>query len=127
MPTVSRARRFVFTALAVVTVLGLATGAEAAHQSGSGSGSTSGTCSESPNPVTVPGTYTVTGARLPANQLVNVSVSDAAGTQWGSVMTSSTGTMTFTGQATVVGSYSVKITGGGRKASTYASCGFSAR
>ena len=125
MPTVSRARRFVFMGLAVAAVLGLATAAEAAHLSGSGS--TSGTCAESPNPVAVGGIYTIAGSRLPASQLVNVSVTDARGTQWGSVMTSSTGTMTFTGQATVAGSYSVKITGGGRKASTYASCGFSAR
>ena len=125
MPTVSRARRFVFAALAVVSVLALATAAQAAHQAGSGS--TSGTCSESPNPVAVGGIYTITGSHLAANQLVNVQVSDAKGTQIVSVITTSTGTLTATGQATVAGSYSVKITGGGRKVSTYASCGFSAR
>jgi hypothetical protein len=121
MPTVSFARRVAFAMLALAAIAGLATAAGAAHQS---SGSASGSCSESPNPVAVGGIYTITGSHLPANQLVNVKVSDAKGAQIVTVMTTSTGTLTATGQASVSGSYSVAITSGGRKVSTLATCGF---
>jgi hypothetical protein len=92
-------------------------------KSGSASGSTSGTCSESPNPVALGALYTVTGAHLPAGQIVSVSVTDPKGTQWGSTLTTATGTLTFVGQAAVAGSYSVRITGGS-KGSLLATCGF---
>jgi hypothetical protein len=83
----------------------------------------SGTCSEAPNPVAVGAMYTVTGAHLPAGQIVSVSVSDPKGTQWVSTRTTSTGTLTATGRAANAGSYSVRITGGS-KGSLLATCGF---
>jgi hypothetical protein len=97
--------------------------AVARARSGGASGSTSGTCSESPNPVAVGAVYNVTGAHLPAGQIVSVSVTDPKGTQWGSTRTTATGTLTFTGVAAVAGSYSVRITGGS-KGSLLATCGF---
>jgi hypothetical protein len=123
MPTVSFARRLVFVSVALLAVASIGTAAYAAHSSGSGSTGTA-TCSESPNPVQVGGIYTITGAHLPANQIVNVQVRDAKGAQVVTVMTTSTGTLLATGQASVAGSYSVAITSGGRKVSTLATCGF---
>jgi hypothetical protein len=125
MPTVSFTRRVAFAVLALVTIVALATAAGAAHLGGSGT-STSGSCSESPNPVAVGRTYTITGSHLPANQLVSVQVGDAKGVQIVTVMTTSTGTLIATGQASVAGSYSVAITGGGRRGGTLATCGFRA-
>lgn len=122
MPAV--ARRVVFAFVAAVAVLGLATAAEAARPAPSSGGSAS--CSESPNPVAVRGIYTITGSHLPANQIVGVTVRDPKGAQTVTVMTTSTGTLRATGQASVAGSYSVAITGGGRKVSTLATCGFRA-
>jgi hypothetical protein len=90
-----------------------------------GAGTASGTCSVTPNPVAVLATYTVSGSHLPAGQIVSVTITDPAGTQWGSVRTTSTGTLTYAGQASVAGSYSVRITGG-TKGSLLATCGFSA-
>jgi hypothetical protein len=63
---------------------------------------------------------------LPAGQIVTVTVTDPKGSQVGTTLTTSTGTMTFYGQASVVGAYSVRVTGG-RKLSLLASCSFSAR
>jgi hypothetical protein len=125
MPTVSLTRRLVFAAIALVAVAGLATAAYAAHPSGSGS-TGSASCSESPNPVRVGGIYTISGSHLPANQIVNVQVSDAKGAQVVTVMTTSTGTLIATGQASVAGSYTVTIGGGGRKGGSLATCGFQA-
>ena len=88
-------------------------------------GTASGTCSEAPNPVAVGGIYTVSGAHLPAGQIVSLTITDPKGTQWGSVRTTSTGTLTYAGQASVAGSYSVRITGGS-KGSLLATCGFRA-
>jgi hypothetical protein len=97
--------------------------AVARARSGGASGTVSGTCSEAPNPVPVGALYNVTGAHLPAGQIVSVSVTDPKGTQWGSTRTTATGTLTFTGQAAVAGAYSVRITGGS-KGSLLATCGF---
>jgi hypothetical protein len=125
MPTVSFTRRVVFAVLALVAVAGLATAAGAAHQGSSGP-STSGSCSESPNPVRVGGIYTISGSHLPANQLVNVQVSDAKGAQVVTVMTNPTGTLFAPGHASVAGSYTVTIGGGGRHGGGLATCGFRA-
>jgi hypothetical protein len=118
------------TTLVVAGALAGATGIAAASpppkNGGTTTGGSAGSCSESPNPVAVGGTYTITGTRLPANQLVSVAVRDAAGSQWGSVQTSATGALTFTGPATVRGSYSVTISGSGKHAGTLGSCSFSA-
>jgi hypothetical protein len=114
-----------FVVVAVVAVAGVGTAAYAARPSGGGS-TGSATCSEAPNPVRVGGIYTISGSHLPANQLVNVQVNDAKGAQVVTVMTTSTGTLVATGQATVAGSYTVTIGGGGRHGGGLATCGFRA-
>ena len=112
----------VIAAAAIGSVFVAPVGAQARGTAGTASGS----CSEAPNPVAVGSTYTVSGSHLPAGQIVNVTVTDPAGTQWGSVRTTSTGTLTYAGVASVVGSYSVRITDSSRKANLLASCAFKA-
>jgi hypothetical protein len=97
--------------------------APTAAQARATSGTASGSCSVAPNPVAVGSTYTVSGAHLPAGQIVSLTITDPKGTQWGSVRTTSTGTLIYSGQASNAGSYSVRITGGS-KGSLLATCGF---
>ena len=108
--------------LAAASMAGLVI-APAPAQARAASGTASGTCSEAPNPVAVGSTYTVSGSHLPAGQIVSVTVTDPAGSQWGSVRTTSTGTLTYAGVAAVAGSYTVRITGGS-KGNLLATCGF---
>jgi hypothetical protein len=111
---------------ALAAASGIAAASPPSKSGGGTTGGSTGSCGESPNPVAVGATYTIRGSGLPANQLVSVAVTDAAGTQWGSVQTSATGAMSFTGPATVRGGYAVTISGSGKHASTLASCTFSA-
>jgi hypothetical protein len=105
---------------------GIAAASPQSRTGGATTGGSGGACSEAPNPVAVGRIYTITGTRLPANQLVSVAVADAAGSQWGSVQTSASGTITFTGPATVRGGYAVTIGSTGKHGGTLASCSFSA-
>ena len=115
-------------AASAVAAMALAMSAPAAEaRPNATSTTTSGSCSVTPNLAVVGQTYAVAGSRLGAGRIVNVLVTDSAGTQWGSVLTDSTGSMLYTGVAAVSGSYSVKVTDSGKKPATLASCAFSAR
>jgi hypothetical protein len=119
-------RRLVAASSLIAMIVAMGAGGADARPSGSTT-TTSGSCSVTPNPAAVGKTYTVLGSRLGAGRIVNVLVTDSAGTQWGSVQTDSTGSMQYVGVAAVSGGYSVKVTDSGRKAATLASCAFSAR
>jgi hypothetical protein len=122
------AKRISFRRLFATALVALATltvPATAAHARAT-STTASGSCWATPNPVAVGQDYAVSGNRLGANRMVNVWVADAAGTQWGSKITNADGTVSVQFHASVLGTYSVKITDSGRKPATLATCSFSA-
>ena len=119
-------RRLTAASSVVAMALALSASAAAARPNTTAT-TTSGSCSVTPNPAAVGQSYTVAGSRLGAGRIVNVLVTDSAGTQWGSVQTDSTGGMRYVGIAAVSGGYSVKVTDSGRKQTTLATCAFSAR
>ena len=84
-----------------------------------------GSCSVAPNPVAVGATWTMSGSNLGASKNFTVTVSDAGGTQYFFLASTSTGTMTFSWHSYYAGTSSVAIVdASGRKASTVASCSF---
>lgn len=115
----------VFVCVAAL-VLGATAPAGAKPTASGSTAATAGSCSVTPNPAKVGGTYTVTGTKLGANRIVNVFVTDPKGTQWGSVMSDAYGTAKYVGVASVAGSYSVTIRDNSRKSLLLASCGFRA-
>ncbi len=120
-------RKFLAVALAAVLLLTLSGTAFAAKGGHGGGGGTtpSGTCSVSPNPAALGGSFAVTGAGLPANTFVNVDVSEAAGTQTYFAMTDASGSFSASGWASVAGTNSVSVTtSSGRKTAVLATCSF---
>ena len=123
----TRITRTARTVAVLTGALGLVILAPAAAGARTVSAAPAGSCVATPNPALVGSLYVVSGTGLGANRMVNVFVTDAKGTQWGSVMTGATGAATYSGVASVLGSYSVKITDTSRKLSPLAACAFSAR
>src|SRR5262249_48200063 len=76
-------RRPLATALIALAALTVPASAAYARPAGGATTTTGGSCAVTPNPATVGQTYAIVGSRLGASRIVNVLVTDAAGTQWG--------------------------------------------
>ena len=107
-------------------VLGLAGPAFAAKGGGNGTtGGTAGSCSVAPNPVAVAGAYTLTGSNLGAYAIVNVLITDSAGTEAWVLQADASGSTSVTSYAHWAGTSSVKFLKSVRHGSTVvASCSF---
>ena len=85
----------------------------------------SGSCVVNPSPVAVGGGYTLTGSNLGAFSLVNVLITDSAGTTSLNLQADASGTATATSYAYWSGTNSVKFMKSARHGSTtVASCSF---
>jgi len=99
--------------------------AKPAAKPGGGGSTGGGTCSVNPNPVAVGAGYTLTGRSLGAYALVNVLITDSAGTTSLNLQADASGTTVATSYAYWSGTNSVKFMKSARHGSTMvASCSF---
>jgi hypothetical protein len=114
--------------LGCIAVVGFAlamAGPAGAKPSRPASGSV-GSCAVNPNPVTVGASWTLSGSHLGGSALVNVMVTDAAGsvTSW-NLQADTSGAISSTWHSYAAGTSNVKILEGGRHGSTVvAACSF---
>ena len=91
----------------------------------SGGGGGNASCQVSPNPVALGAGYTVLGSGLTPGGMVNVLVSNSGGSNWWSAQADTGGRIAVPAYANWRGANTVKITTGGRRPSTLATCSFS--
>jgi hypothetical protein len=112
-----------------VAIVGLAfgvAGPAGAAKPGSGSSASSGSCVVNPSPVALGANWTLTGSNLGANALVNVLITDAAGsvTSW-NLQADGTGATSVTWHSYASGTSSVRFMKSGRHGGTVAAaCSF---
>lgn len=110
-------------ALTAVVLVATLSGTTVAGKPGAGTGG--GSCSVSPNPVSIDAQYTATGWNLGANRSVNVYVQGSGGVNTFFRYTDASGSTSVTWWATWTGTNSVSIySAGGRKPALLASCSF---
>jgi hypothetical protein len=121
-------RRHLWRTLCAVTVVGVSlsvAGPAIAAKPGSTSTMT-GSCAVNPNPVAVGAGYTLTGSNLGAYALVNVLITDSAGTTSWNLQADASGTTSVYSYAYWSGTNSVKFLKSARHGTTtVAACSFS--
>jgi hypothetical protein len=122
-----RAARAVTVPAVALAALSLAAPAMAAKPGGSTAtgGTTSASCSASPNPVAQNSDYTLTVNGLAAAQIVNVMVSDSAGTTVWQLQADGSGVITVVGHAYWTGTSKVTVQKQAKRTwSTVTTCSF---
>jgi len=123
IPTPRHRWRSLATVAVVATSLCVASPAMAAKRVSSPP--TTGSCAVNPNPVAVGAGYTLTGSNLGAYALVNVLITDSAGTTSWNLQADASGTTSVSSYAYWSGTNSVKFMKSARHGSTtVAACSF---
>ncbi len=122
-PNGRRMRRAMTVSLVAAGLLG-ATAPAMAAKGGGATAPPSGSCSAAPSPVPVGTDYTLTGRGLGAYTIVNVLVSDSAGTTSWNLQADANGTTAVVGRAYWTGTSKVTFQTG-RRNTVVASCSFS--